>query len=121
MKFLVKKSGSTLSARRIPDSADPQLLGAARLFIGEAEPTAEQMAALFAVAPRTITKLTLKERFDALGKWEAFKAVLTSLGLWDDFILAQDIRTDHPLFIAHAAALKVALELTDEQFATLTA
>ena len=71
--------------------------------------------------PRTITKLTLKSRFDDLGKWTDFKDACISMNVWDDFLMAQDIRTDNSLFTTASPLLKATLNLTDEQFDALLA
>jgi hypothetical protein len=82
-----------------------------------AEPVAEAPA-----VPRDISKLLLKRRLEALGKWETFKAVLAaSPSLDDEFWLAQTINTGDPMFTTHAASIKSALSLTDEQFDSLLA
>lgn len=70
-----------------------------------------------------VSKLTLMRRLDQLGKWSAFKALLAQLPeiVQDAWTLAQAIRADDPLFVAHATAIKAYLELTDEQFVALLA
>ncbi|HKJ90666.1 MAG TPA: hypothetical protein VJ960_06000 [Oceanipulchritudo sp.] len=70
---------------------------------------------------RPVTKLTLMRRLSELGKWQTFKALLAQLpeevrDAWD---LAQDIRSDDPLFVSNADSLKASLELTDQQFEDL--
>ena len=37
----------------------------------------------------------------------------------DEWLIAQDIRADDPIFIQNAASLKNALDLTDEEFNAL--
>jgi hypothetical protein len=69
--------------------------------------------------PRELSKLTLKRRLEELGKWDAFKTILQASPAWDDFLLAQVVRTDDPVFTTQAPALKAALGLTDEQFNSL--
>lgn len=68
-----------------------------------------------------ISKLTLMERLVALDKWDLFKTILIQLPALeqDAWNLAQSIRSDHPLFPAHAGTFKSALSLTDEEFTAL--
>ena len=70
-----------------------------------------------------VTKLTIKRRLDALGpeKWPTLKAALSTFpeSLQDEWTLAQEIRFDDPMFESNAAAFKVLLDLTDEQFTAL--
>lgn len=68
-----------------------------------------------------ISKLELMERLDALGKWEAFKGLISSLPekTQDGWNLAQFIRSDHPLFVQSAPIIKKILDLTDEEFDAL--
>lgn len=71
---------------------------------------------------RELSKLTLKRRLEEMGKWAAFKTVLQTMpSVWDDFVLAQTIRTDDPVFTTHAMSLKLAVGLTTEQFESLLA
>lgn len=69
--------------------------------------------------PREISKLTLKRRMDALGKWSDFKNALTAANAWDDFALAHAVSTDDPLFSALLPQLQAALDLSDEQLSVL--
>lgn len=72
---------------------------------------------------RELSKLVLMKRLDALGKWEAFKALITQMNgkTKDGWDLAQFIASDHPLFVQGAPQIKAALGLSDEQFASLLA
>jgi hypothetical protein len=70
---------------------------------------------------RQLSKLELKARLDSLGKWSAFVTFLTSIGAWDDFILASFVSTDHPLFTTYAPQVKEGISLTDEEFDALIA
>lgn len=93
---------------------------------GAPMPTEEELALTHAEylvdsaipAPVEISKLTLMRRLDALGKWPAFKELLLQLPeiTQDAWALAQSIRSDDPLFVEAAPAIKGALSLTDEQF-----
>jgi hypothetical protein len=71
--------------------------------------------------PRPISKLTLKRRLDAMGKWPAFKAFLQSVGdvAVDEFNLAAEIRPNDPMFQQLAPLAKSALGLSDEQYEAL--
>lgn len=70
-----------------------------------------------------VSKLTLMERLVALDKWDLFKTFFIQLPelTQDAWNLAQAIRSDHPLFLAHADYLKSALSLTDEEVNDLLA
>jgi len=93
----------------------------------QAELDATHAAALAAwtaaqtAVPASITKLTLKRRLDALGKWEAFKTFLESMGpqAVEDFSLAAEIRPTDPMFQQIAPLAKAALGLTDEAYHSL--
>jgi hypothetical protein len=76
-----------------------------------------------APVPTGISKLTLKRRLDALGKWSAFKAFLVSLGeaAVDEFNLAAEIRPSDPMYQQIAPLAKQALGLTDEEYTALLA
>jgi hypothetical protein len=73
--------------------------------------------------PVEVSKLTLMRRLDALGKWGAFKALLSQLPeiAQDAWTLAQAIRADDPIFVTYAETIKASLGLTDEQFTALLA
>ncbi len=86
----------------------------------------EHAAALAAAIPTaqpvgSISKLTLMHRLNALGKWPAFKSLLTHLPeiVQDAWHLAQSISPTDPLFVDAAPAIKAHLDLTDEQFAAI--
>lgn len=68
--------------------------------------------------PAPVTKLTIKRRLDALGKWETFKAILAQApeAVQDEWSLAQEIRSDDPMFTANRDAFRTALGLTEEEF-----
>ena len=85
--------------------------------------TDEEIAARNVAMPTTATKLTIMKRLEAFGKWETFKGVLATLptNVQDSWTLAQDIRSDDPLFTANADALMTALDLSDEEFNTILA
>jgi len=84
--------------------------------------TPEEIEAAALTAPetlsvRTLSKLVLTRRLRVLGKEDAFWAILDNDPvLYREFILAQEIRTNDPMFTVQAPQLKAALGLTDEQF-----
>jgi hypothetical protein len=82
---------------------------------------AAHAAAPAGVHPKTISKLILKRRLDALGHWQAFKNFLLQIGddAVDEFNLASEIRMDDPVFQQLAPMAKEALNLTDDQYAAL--
>jgi hypothetical protein len=82
---------------------------------------AAHAAALAGSHPNSISKLTLKRRLDALGKWAEFKTFLENLGAdaVDEFALAAEIRQDDAVFQQLAPMAKAALNLTDEQYVAL--
>lgn len=71
--------------------------------------------------PQPVTKLTIMNRLVGAGKWEAFKSILSQAPAiaQDAWLLAQDIRSDDPIFIAHADIFKTGLDMTEEQFQSL--
>lgn len=71
--------------------------------------------------PQPVTKLTIKRRLDALGKWEVFKAILAQApeAVQDEWTLAQEIRADDPMFTANRDGFRTALGLTEDQFQKL--
>lgn len=73
------------------------------------------------IPAKGVTKLTIKRRLDALGKWETFKAILAQAPeeVQDEWTLAQEIRPDDPMFTANRDAFRDALGLTEDQFETL--
>jgi hypothetical protein len=115
----------TNPAEPIPLDLGEEILGEvnAGLLARIAALEAELAAAQNPTGPTAsgISKLTLKRRLDALGKWAAFKAFLASLGetAVDEFNLAAEIRVDDPMFQQIAPLAKQALDLTDEQYTAL--
>lgn len=69
--------------------------------------------------PEGVTKLTIMRRLGP--KWPTLKAILASLpeDVQDAWTLAQEIRSDDPMFLANAGFLKTALDLTDAEFTAL--
>lgn len=68
-----------------------------------------------------VTKLTIKRRLDAIGKWETFKSVLAQApeAVQDEWTLAQEIRADDPMFIANRESFRTALGMTNAEFDAL--
>jgi hypothetical protein len=98
-----------------------------RVFVSEqtpaVDPTADEMSALFsspALVVLKLSKLGIRRKLRAMGKEDAFNTALAALphaqADWDD---AQEIRTDDALFVENAAALKTAVGLTDDEFASI--
>lgn len=75
------------------------------------------------VRPRKVTKLTILKRLDALGKWETFKYIMSTMPaiVQDSWELATEINDQDPLFVQNRLALMTALGLTEEQFDDLFA
>lgn len=85
------------------------------------EPSAEELAAL---QVREVSKLDITRRLRAISQEteDAFYGLLaSSAALGRDWAACQVVRTDDPMFTTHAAALKAALSLTDEQFDAIIA
>lgn len=66
-----------------------------------------------------VSKLTIMRRLG--DKWPTLKGILSQLPelVQDAWLLAQEIRSDDPLFADNAEFLKSALNLTDEEFTAL--
>lgn len=83
--------------------------------------TEEELAARIPAPPEIIgvSKLTIMRRLGP--KWATLKAILASLpdDVQEAWNLAQEIKSDDPLFVANSAFLQAALELTEEEFAAL--
>jgi len=65
-----------------------------------------------------VTKLTIKRRLDSIGKWERFKAILAQAPetVQDEWMLAQEIRSDDPIFAANRETFRTALGMTNAEF-----
>ena len=72
-------------------------------------------------AGRKVTKLTLMRRLEALGKWTAFKSILSSMPdlVQDAWGLAQEIDESDPLFAQNHDAIAAALGLSEEAISDL--
>lgn len=71
--------------------------------------------------PRTITKLTLMRRLDALGKWTTFKTVIGQMPqiVQDAFDLCNELSEDDPLLVQNRPAFIQALGITGDQMDSL--
>lgn len=105
--------------QRIERVLDPELLRDGWIIV---DLTPEEIEAL-QPRPQPVTKLTIMQRLIEVGKWEAFKAILSQAPpiAQDAWLLAQDIRADDPIFISFADAFKAGLDMTEEQFQALLA
>lgn len=71
---------------------------------------------------REISKLTVRRRLRDLGKEAAFDAALDAVpGARADWLDAQSLRTDDPLFTTHAPARQALVGLTDEELSAVLA
>ena len=59
--------------------------------------------------------LSIKRELAALGKWDAAKALMESSGVWDDYILANYLAENDPVFVAAKTAFVAAGILTQAQ------
>ena len=71
-----------------------------------------------AIQPTRYSRLKLYAALAQMGKWDALKAWLETqevngLNAYMAFMLANDLRTDHPLFLQYFAAAKQALGIDD--------
>ena len=67
------------------------------------------------VKPVKYSRLSIYMALAQLGKWETAKAWMESQGLYTAFMLAQEISSDHPQFVAVKSQVAVVLGLTDAQ------
>lgn len=69
----------------------------------------------------TFSKLSLMRRLDSIGKWEMFKELLMQLPeiVKDTWDLASEIRSDDPIFTAYSDAIKLGLNLSEEEYNTI--
>ena len=58
-------------------------------------------------ASQRYSKLKLKRALSDMGLWGAVKAAIEDAGRWDDFVLAQELTSDDPDFVAMKAALEL--------------
>lgn len=67
------------------------------------------------VKPVKYSRLSIYMVLKELGKWDAAEAFMRANGLYDPFMFAQEISSDHPQFVAVKAQVAEALGLTIEQ------
>ena len=67
------------------------------------------------VQPVKYSRLSIYMALKELGKWDAAEAFMRANGLYEPFMFAQEISSDHPQFIAVKAQVAEALGLTIEQ------
>ena len=70
------------------------------------------------IQPTRYSRLKLYAALAQMGKWDALKAWLETqevngLNAYMAFMLANDLRTDHPLFMQYFTAAKQALDVDD--------
>ena len=70
------------------------------------------------IQPTRYSRLKLYAALAQMGKWDALKAWLETqtvdgVNAYMAFMLANDLRTDHPLFMAYFEAAKQALQIDD--------
>ena len=67
------------------------------------------------VKPVKYSRLSIYMVLKELGKWDAAEAFMRANGLYEPFMFAQEISSDHPQFVAVKAQVAEALGLTVEQ------
>lgn len=63
--------------------------------------------------------LSIKRELAKLGKWDAAKALIEQSGAWDDYILANYLAENDPVFVAAKTAFVAAGILTADELAEL--
>lgn len=71
------------------------------------------------VVPVKYSRLSIYMALANMGKWETAKAWMEQQGLYTAFMLAQEISSDHPQFVAGKAQLQSVLGWTDAQIEAL--
>ena len=71
-----------------------------------------------AIPPTRYSKLKLYAALASAGLWEPLKTWLSSqtvngVNAWEAFMMAQNLTSDHPLFMQYLAAAKQALQIDD--------
>ena len=67
------------------------------------------------VKPVKYSRLSIYLMLRDIAKWEAAEAYMKAHGLYEPFMFAQEISSDHPLFAAAKSQVAAALGLTEEQ------
>jgi len=60
--------------------------------------TIEEEAIEIQAPPRRYSKLQIMRKLKEIGAWEAARQTIESAGAWDEFLVAQDLSSDDPLF-----------------------
>lgn len=60
--------------------------------------TIEEEAIEIQAPPRRYSKLQIVRKLKELGAWEAARQTVESAGAWDEFLVAQDLSSEDPLF-----------------------
>lgn len=63
--------------------------------------------------------LSIKRELAKLGKWDAAKQLMETSGVWDDYILANYLADNDPVFVAARSGFVQAGILTEEQIAEM--
>jgi hypothetical protein len=72
------------------------------------------------IISKEISKLSIKRKLESYGKWDSFKAFLSTVpSIDDEFWLAQSLKTDDPIFTQYSGIIKSQIGLSDEQFNAL--
>lgn len=69
--------------------------------------------------PMKYSTLSIKRELAKHGKWDAAKALIEKSGAWDDYILANYLAENDPVFVAAKAAFVTAGILTEDELAEL--
>lgn len=69
--------------------------------------------------PMRYSTLLIKRELAKLDKWEAAKELLTASGYWDDYVLANYLAENDPVFISAKAAFVQAGILTADELSVL--
>lgn len=67
------------------------------------------------VKPVKYSRLSIYMALRDMGKWDVAETFMKANGLYEPFMFAQEISSDHPLFASVKAQVAVALGLTEEQ------
>ena len=67
------------------------------------------------VVPVKYSRLSIYMALKEIGKWDAAEAFMRANGLYEPFMFAQEISSDHPQFVAVKSQVAEALGLTMEQ------
>lgn len=66
---------------------------------------------------QTVTKLALKRELEKRGIWQDFRALISSNDdLWDEWLIANDLRIDDPMAVTAATAMEWTPEQVQQLF-----